>query len=55
MSGLLAGKGAVVAGGTSGIGLAAAQRFVAEGARVLIAARAEAAGEAAAQAFLKDT
>jgi 3-oxoacyl-[acyl-carrier protein] reductase len=32
----LAGKVAVVTGGASGIGLAAARRFVAEGARVVI-------------------
>jgi NAD(P)-dependent dehydrogenase (short-subunit alcohol dehydrogenase family) len=35
----LAGKIALVTGGSSGIGLAAAQRFVAEGAFVFIAAR----------------
>ena len=37
MSGQLAGKVAVVTGGSSGIGLGAAQRFLAEGARVVIA------------------
>ncbi|MGM0930441.1 MAG: SDR family NAD(P)-dependent oxidoreductase [Actinomycetota bacterium] len=37
MSGLLANKVAVVTGGTSGIGLAAVQHFIAEGASVVIA------------------
>ena len=36
MAGLLEGKVAVVTGGTSGIGLASARRFVSEGARVVI-------------------
>lgn len=48
MSQLLTGKVAIVTGGASGIGLAAAQRFVAEGARVVIADVAQEAGEAAA-------
>lgn len=39
MSGALAGKVAVVTGGTTGIGLAIARRFVAEGARVFITGR----------------
>ena len=39
MSGKLAGKVAVVTGGSSGIGLAAAQSFVAEGADVFITGR----------------
>ncbi len=38
----LAGKIAVISGGTSGIGLAIAQRFVAEGAHVFIFARRQA-------------
>ena len=37
MAGELAGKVAVVTGGSSGIGLGTAQRFIAEGARVVIA------------------
>jgi NAD(P)-dependent dehydrogenase (short-subunit alcohol dehydrogenase family) len=37
MSGLLDGKVAIVTGGTSGIGLASAERFVASGAKVAIA------------------
>lgn len=45
----LAGKVAVVTGGASGIGLATARRFAAEGARVVIADRDEAAGTAAAE------
>jgi NAD(P)-dependent dehydrogenase (short-subunit alcohol dehydrogenase family) len=36
MSGLLAGKRCLIVGGTSGIGLAAAQRFLEEGARLVI-------------------
>ncbi|CAA9307283.1 MAG: 3-oxoacyl-[acyl-carrier protein] reductase [uncultured Gemmatimonadetes bacterium] len=47
-AGRFAGKNAVVTGGTTGLGFAAAQRLLAEGARVLItgrnAARVEAAG-----------
>lgn len=42
MSGQLAGKVAVVTGGTSGIGLAIARRFVAEGAQVFVTGRRQA-------------
>jgi NAD(P)-dependent dehydrogenase (short-subunit alcohol dehydrogenase family) len=44
----LQGKVAVITGGTSGIGLATAHRFVAEGAYVFITGRREDALEAAA-------
>lgn len=47
MSGLLNGKVAVVTGGTSGIGLAIARRFMAEGALVFIAGRRQAHIDAA--------
>jgi NAD(P)-dependent dehydrogenase (short-subunit alcohol dehydrogenase family) len=39
MSGKLAGKVALVTGGTSGIGLATAHRFIAEGAEVIVTGR----------------
>ncbi|MDN7437418.1 SDR family oxidoreductase [Burkholderia multivorans] len=53
MSNLLTGKVAIVTGGASGIGLAAAQRFVAEGGHVVIADVAQEAGEAAAASLGK--
>ena len=49
MSGRLTGKVAVITGGTSGIGEATARRFVAEGARIIIAGRSEARGHALAE------
>ncbi len=48
LSGQLAGKVAVITGGTSGIGEATVDRFVAEGAKVLIVGRNEAKGNALA-------
>ena len=44
----LAGKKAVITGGTTGIGLASAQRFAAEGAKVLITGRSQESVDAAA-------
>ena len=49
MADQLAGKNVIVIGGSSGMGLAEANRFVTEGARVVIANRNEKQGLAAAQ------
>jgi NAD(P)-dependent dehydrogenase (short-subunit alcohol dehydrogenase family) len=51
MPGRLDGKVAVITGATSGIGEATARRFVAEGARVVIAGRSEERGNALAAAL----
>ena len=48
-TGRLAGKVAIVTGGNSGMGAGTVEMFVAEGARVVIAARGEEAGQALAQ------
>jgi NAD(P)-dependent dehydrogenase (short-subunit alcohol dehydrogenase family) len=47
VAGKLAGKIALVTGGTSGLGLATAKRFVAEGAKVVVTGRREAELDAA--------
>src|SRR5271154_7072199 len=54
MSGKLEGKVAVVTGGNSGIGLATAQRFVAEGAYVFITGRRQAELDAAVKLIGKN-
>jgi NAD(P)-dependent dehydrogenase (short-subunit alcohol dehydrogenase family) len=48
MGGRLAGKVAVITGGTSGIGAATVRRFVEEGARVVFSGRSQEAGDALA-------
>ena len=48
MTGRMAGKVAIVTGGNSGMGAGTVELFVAEGARVVIAARGEEAGQALA-------
>ena len=48
MAGRMEGKVAIVTGGNSGMGLATVEMFVEEGARVMIAARGEERGQAAA-------
>jgi NAD(P)-dependent dehydrogenase (short-subunit alcohol dehydrogenase family) len=49
MSGKLAGKIALATGGSSGLGLATAKRFVSEGAKVVVTGRREAELDAAVQ------
>ena len=52
--GVLEGKGALVTGGSTGLGLAVAGRFLAEGARVVITGRDAGLGERAGQALGPD-
>src|SRR3954454_7461833 len=46
-AGRLSGRGCLIVGGTSGIGLATARRFLEEGARVVVAGRSAETGRAA--------
>jgi NAD(P)-dependent dehydrogenase (short-subunit alcohol dehydrogenase family) len=55
MSGKLEGKIAVVTGGTSGIGLATARRFAAEGARVIVTGRRQTELDKAVEAIANVT
>ncbi|MEX2298827.1 MAG: SDR family NAD(P)-dependent oxidoreductase, partial [Dongiaceae bacterium] len=54
MSKRLDGRIAIVAGGTKGLGAAISRRIAGEGAKVLIAGRDDAAGDALAQSITKD-
>jgi NAD(P)-dependent dehydrogenase (short-subunit alcohol dehydrogenase family) len=47
MAGCLAGKRCLIVGGTSGIGLASAKRFTAEGARIVVVGRDQSEAESA--------
>ena len=55
MTGRLTGKVAIVTGGNSGMGAATVELFVSEGARVVIAARGEDAGQALADRLGENT
>ena len=54
MTGALAGRTALVTGGTSGLGLETARLFLREGARVLVTGRDEGRGRAAVDALSRD-
>src|SRR6266849_3591712 len=53
MSGRLSGKRCLIIGGTTGIGLAAAARFLEEGAKLVISGRSEEKGREAVQSLAK--
>ena len=55
MTGRLTDKVAIVTGGNSGMGAATVELFVSEGARVVIAARGEDAGQALADRLGENT